>query len=109
MSENLNYYPDEVKAAVNEIGLQLRIARKRRRMPQRELATKAGISEKTLRRLELGDAGVAFGCVLRVLWALGLLANATALANPDTDRHGKILELARLPQRIRESVPNNDF
>jgi len=47
--------------------------------------------------------------VLSVLWALGLLHTAKALAHPETDEHGKTLELARLPSRIRSTTPDNDF
>lgn len=32
-----------------------------------------------------------------------------AVADPDTDEHGKILEAARRPQRVRVSTPDNDF
>jgi hypothetical protein len=38
-----------------------------------------------------------------------LLQTAKALANPETDDHGKTLELARLPARMRSTAPNNDF
>lgn len=101
--------PFEVRKTARELGMNVRIARKRRRMLQGELARKAGVGEKTLRRLEKGDEGVSVGNVLSVLWALGLLPTAKALANPDTDEHGKTLELARLPERVRESAPDNDF
>lgn len=101
--------PFEVRTAARELGINVRIARKRRRMLQGELAQKAGVGEKTLRRLEKGDDGVSVGNVLSVLWALGLLPTAKALANPDKDEHGKTLELARLPERVREAAPDNDF
>ncbi|WP_427914114.1 helix-turn-helix domain-containing protein [Ramlibacter sp. MMS24-I3-19] len=101
--------PYEVQKATRELGENVRIARKRRRMLQGELAQKAGVGEKTIRRLEKGDDGVSVGNALSVLWALGLLSTARALANPETDEHGKTLELARLPERVRESGPNNDF
>lgn len=101
--------PFEVRQAARELGINVRIARKRRRMLQGELAQKAGVGEKTLRRLEKGDDGVSVGNVLSVLWALGLLPTAKALANPDKDEHGKTLELARLPERVREAAPDNDF
>lgn len=78
-------------------------------MLQSELAQKVGVGEKTIRRLEKGDDGVSMGNVLSVLWALGLLSTAKALANPETDEHGKTLELARLPERVRRSTPDNDF
>lgn len=91
------------------LGQNLRTARKRRRMRQSELAKNAGIGEKTIRRLEKGDGDVAVGPVLSVLWTLGLLPTAKALANLETDDHGKTLELTRLPQRVRRHPPDNDF
>lgn len=109
MSEISLPLPFEVRKAARELGINVRIARKRRRVLQSELAQKAGVGEKTLRRLEKGDDGVSVGNVLSVLWALGLLPTARALANPDEDEHGKTLELARLPERVRESAPDNDF
>jgi len=39
----------------------------------------------------------------------GEIAVAKALAHPETDEHGKTLELARLPSRIRSTTPDNDF
>ena len=101
--------PFEVSEAARELGMNVRIARKRRRLLQGELARKAGVSEKTVRRLEKGEDGVSMGNVLSVLWALGLLPTARALASPETDEHGKTLELARLPERVRGSAPDNDF
>jgi DNA-binding XRE family transcriptional regulator len=109
MSEISIPLPFEVRKAARELGINVRIARKRRRLLQGELAKKAGVGEKTLRRLEKGDGGVSVGNVMSVLWALGLLPTAQALANPDKDEHGKTLELARLPERVRESAPDNDF
>ena len=101
--------PFEVSKLARELGMNVRVARKRRRMLQGELARQAGVGEKTIRRLEKGDDGVAMGNLLSVLWALGLLPTARALANPETDEHGKTLELARLPERVRGSAPDNDF
>jgi hypothetical protein len=45
-----------------------------------------------------------------VLWKLGLLGTAAALAEPDADEHGRILEAARRPLRARRSAAvDNDF
>jgi len=109
MTENISPLPFEVTQTTRELGMHVRTARKRRRMLQEELARKAGVSEKTVRRLEQGQDGISLGHVLSVLWALGLLQTAKALANPETDEHGKTLELARLPARIRSNDPDNDF
>jgi transcriptional regulator with XRE-family HTH domain len=109
MTDNKIPLPFEVSKSALEIGEHVRIARKRRRLLQSELAQKAGVGEKTIRRLENGDAGVSIGNVLSVLWALGLLSSARALADPELDEHGKTLELVRLPKRIRHPAPDNDF
>ena len=109
MTETKTPLPFEVSCAAIELGGNVRIARKRRRLLQSELAQKAGVGEKTIRRLENGDAGVSIGNVLSVLWALGLLPSARALADPDHDEHGKTLDLVRLPKRIRHAIPDNDF
>jgi DNA-binding XRE family transcriptional regulator len=74
--------PFEVMGVVHELGMNVRTARKRRRMLQGELAQKAGVGEKTIRRLERGDEGVSIGHALSVLWVLGLLPTAKALASP---------------------------
>ena len=109
MTENKIPLPFEVGGAALDLGERVRIARKRRRLLQAELAQKASVGEKTIRRLENGDAGVSIGNVLSVLWALGLLPSARALADPDLDEHGKTLDLVRLPKRIRHIFPDNDF
>jgi len=89
-------FPFEVTRAACELGENVRIARKRRRLRG------AGGRGR-------GDAGVSIGNVLSVLWVLGLISSAKALADPDRDEHGKTLELARLPKRVRHSFPGNDF
>lgn len=72
------------------------------------MASKAGINDKTLRHLEKGEDGVSLGNALGVLWTLGL-HTAAGIADPDTDEHGKRLELARLPRRMRAPAPSDDF
>ncbi len=109
MTKILFPLPFEVTGVVRELGMNVRTARKRRRMLQGELAQKAGVGEKTIRRLEKGDEGASIGHALSVLWMLGLLPTAKALASPETDEHGKTLELGRLPERVRGSTPDNDF
>lgn len=86
------------------------MARIRRRLSQEELAQACGITRKTLYALEKGLPGATIGTAFAALWKLGLLDTAAALANPDTDEHGKILEAARRPQRVRHPVEgDNDF
>jgi DNA-binding XRE family transcriptional regulator len=107
---NASTLPLEVTAAAGQLGQNIRLARIRRRMSQDELAQACGITRKTLYALEKGTPASTVGTVLMVLWKLGLLGTAAALANPDTDEHGRILEAARRPKRVRQSATaDNDF
>lgn len=102
--------PLEVTNAVQRLGENIRLARLRRRMSQEELAQACDITRKTLYTLEKGHAGTTVGTVFAVLWKLGLMSTTTALANPDTDEHGKILEAAHRPKRARQpAAEDNDF
>jgi len=102
--------PLEVTAAAQRLGENIRLARVRRRLSQEELAQACGITRKTLYALEKGAPGATIGTTFTVLWKLGLLHTAAALADRDTDEHGKILEAARRPKRVRQPVViDNDF
>jgi transcriptional regulator with XRE-family HTH domain len=95
--------PPEVMDRVKELGYRVRLARIRRGMSIAEVAPKAGLNRNTLNALELGKPGVALGAYVGVLWALGLDKTLDGVAHPDVDVHGKTLEAARLPARVRKS------
>jgi transcriptional regulator with XRE-family HTH domain len=95
--------PIEATERVKELGHRVRLARTRRGMSIAELAAKAGINRNTLNALELGKHGVAMGAYVTVLWVLGLDKTLDAVAHPDADIHGKTLEAARQPARVRKS------
>jgi transcriptional regulator with XRE-family HTH domain len=102
--------PYEVTKAARELGVRVRVARKRRRMTQAELSTAIGFSRKTVSNLEAGTAGVSVAVLLSALWRLGLLTSVDGVADPDADEHGKILDLGRLPERVRTPrAVDNDF
>jgi DNA-binding XRE family transcriptional regulator len=102
--------PLEVSAAAQQLGQNIRVARIRRRTSQEELAQACGITRKTLYALEKGSAASTLSTAFMVLWKLGLLSTAATLADPDSDEHGRILEAASRPRRVRRSaVVDNDF
>ena len=101
--------PHEVLKQLEELGQRVRVARVRRRMSTEDLAQACGIGRRTLYRIESGEPGIALGTFMSVLWKLGLLDTLRGIADPDTDDHGKILEAASRPQRVRASAPDNDF
>lgn len=107
--DSTNQHPREVQKHLEELGRRVRTARVRRRISTEDLARACGIGRRTLYRIETGDPGVALGTFLGVLWKLGLLDTVHGVANPDTDDHGKILEAAARPQRVRAPATDNDF
>jgi transcriptional regulator with XRE-family HTH domain len=75
-------------------------------MTQDTLATRAGISIPTLRKLERGDAGVSVATFLRVLQVLGLASDIDKLA--EDDELGRRLQDSQqkgAPRGRRRKVP----
>lgn len=100
--------PFAVVDACRGLGERLLIARKRRRLTQKELAKRAGLSTFTLIRIEKGVPSTELGSVVRVLWALGLEATIAHVADAATDDVGQALERSRLPRRVKEKL-DDDF
>lgn len=95
--------PIPVRRALRKLGGDLRDARRRRRIPTRLMAERAGIGRSTLHRLEKGDPTVAVGTYATVLFVLGMTSRLSDLAEPKHDAVGLDLEEERLPKRIRAS------
>ena len=68
---------------LKQVGNNLRHARLRRRYSAETVAQRAGITRKTLWRVERGDPGVAIGVYARVLQALGLVGDLEGIAADD--------------------------
>lgn len=100
--------PSAVADLARQLGANIALARKRRRLSQERLAMKAGLSRPTLVRVEAGDLGVGLGFCLAVLWALGLESQVTLLASPEGDQVGATLQAARLGQRMRATTRLSD-
>jgi transcriptional regulator with XRE-family HTH domain len=94
--------PEAVDQAARELGRRMKLARLRRRLSQRELASRAGVSYVTMRAIEAGNLLTGLGAYLAAIWALGLEQELETLLEPDKDMEGKQLELSRMPRRARE-------
>jgi transcriptional regulator with XRE-family HTH domain len=100
--------PAAVLDGGRELGRRVRLARIRRRIPLRELASRAGVSYDTARAVEAGKLLTGLGAYLALIWALGLEREFAHLLDPDADIEGKQLELARSPERARRKKGNLD-
>lgn len=68
---------------LEQMGEQLKLARKRRKLTTIQVAERAGIARSTLYLIEKGDASVAFGAYFNVLRVLGLQEDILKLAADD--------------------------
>ena len=102
--------PLHVSERIAQLGQHIRVARIRRGWSVLDLACKAGVNRNTLTALEFGKPGTAVGVCFTVLWALGLEKSLDAVADPDTDVHGKALEASCRPTRAgKPRKTGNDY
>ena len=64
-------------------GETLRLARRRRRLPAKQVAERAGMTPMTLRRLERGGPGVTMGAYAAVMQVLGIEQDLALLGKSD--------------------------
>lgn len=99
----MNRYPlpDPVRRALEKLGRNLSLARRRRRISQASLAERSGIAVNTVRRLERGVPSGSIEHLARILHVLGELERLETLLDTGTDEVGLMMMDERLPQRIR--------
>jgi transcriptional regulator with XRE-family HTH domain len=93
--------PLPVKRALRELGSHLQTWRKLRGLTQAQLADRAGVSRRTVIRVERGDGAVSLEIALRVLHALGVLEGLTRAVDPYESDLGRLRAGDHLPQRVR--------
>ena len=93
--------PPSAAKALRRLGQDIQLARRRRRIRQRDLAARMGVSVTTLRALEAGAPGVSMGTLAAALLAMGLLPQLDALVDAGKDEIGLFSEVEALPKRIR--------
>ena len=98
---NAKSLPIPVGRSLRKLGMDLRDARRRRRISMYLVAERAGISRSTLDKIEKGEAGVSIGAYACVLFVLGLIDHLTDLADLRFDKFGIEIEMEHLPKRIR--------
>jgi transcriptional regulator with XRE-family HTH domain len=105
---NIKNFPIPANRALKKLGSDLADARKRRRIPVRLAAERAGISRITLSKIEKGDPGVSMGSYAKILFIYGMIERLNAIADSSHDLLGMHLEAENLPKRIRYSRKDNE-
>lgn len=90
----------ETEKILEQMGLQIKYARLRRKLTSELVAERAGISRSTLVSIEKGSPSVAMGCYAAVLHALNYMDKDLLLVAKD-DELGRKLQDLDLPVRQR--------
>ena len=93
------------RAVLAELGGRLARLRLDRNLSQSELAREAGVSRRTLVRLEAGES-TQLTNLIKVIRALGLLPNLDAFVPPPTP--SPLEQLERQGQRRRRASPRGE-
>jgi transcriptional regulator with XRE-family HTH domain len=97
--------------ALSILGKQVRLARKQRRMPEEELASRIGIARSTLRLIEKGDPKVEIGLAFEAAVIVGVslfVPESSSLAAQSERLDDKLALLPRAIRRPRKEV-DDDF
>jgi transcriptional regulator with XRE-family HTH domain len=93
--------PAKLRRTLKEFGENIGIARRKRHLTVAMMAERVGVAESTYLRAEKGDPKVSFGVYAMVLFVLGFSDAFANLIHPRTDEQGLLLDVERLPKRIR--------
>ena len=92
--------PIPVQRAMKKLGKDISHARRRRRITTKLMAERAGISRRTLVKIEKGESTVAIAAYASIVFTLGMLNALKDLLDARHDIIGHQLDEERLPQRI---------
>ena len=87
--------------SAERIGESLSQWRRAQRITQLELARRSHTSERTVAKIESGDATVSLATVLSIAHTLGLLTAVVDAFDPMHSDFGAALLGERLPKRVR--------
>jgi len=93
--------PLPVERAIQKLGADLSLARRRRHFSQASLAERMGASLSTVRRMEKGDVRVPIHFFARALHVFGEIQALESLLDTAKDDIGLMLMDERLPTRVR--------
>lgn len=93
--------PVLVDRAIQKLGRDISLARRRRHFTQASLAERMGASLSTLRRMEAGDVRVPIHFFARALHVFGEIQALENLLDTPNDEIGLSLMDEQLPKRVR--------
>ncbi|WP_084783827.1 helix-turn-helix domain-containing protein [Marinobacterium aestuarii] len=99
-------FPKEQRI-LQQLGENIRLAMKRRKITQAMIADRTGLSKPTLRNIERGESTVSIGHYLRVLAVLGLADDLAKVASDDEmGRKVQDIELLSRAKSVTKRTPS---
>lgn len=89
-------HPSAVLREIERLGLNITIARKRRGETQGQWATKLGVSQPTMARIERGDPSVAMASYVMCMWLINQAHGLADLVAPLQDHAALEREVLRV-------------
>lgn len=100
-SPSKDIMPSSVKRALAKFGRDIAIARKKRGLTVLTMAERLGVAKSTYIKVEKGDPSVAMGTYAMALFVLGLGDALGDVIDASRDAQGLLLDVERLPKRVR--------
>lgn len=102
-------YPQAVLRQIEQLALNIVIARKRRGESQAQWAKRLGISQPTMARIERGDPSVAMASYVMCIWLINPAAGLADLIAPLNDLAALEKEVARVRAKRRPSKQSPSY
>ena len=100
-SPSKDIMPSSVKRTLAKFGRDIAIARKKRCLTVLTMAERLGVAKSTYIKVEKGDPSVAMGTYAMALFVLGLGDALGDMIDASRDDQGLLLDVERLPKRVR--------
>jgi DNA-binding XRE family transcriptional regulator len=97
--------PSPMRRSLRKLGQDIGIARRKRHLTVAMMAERVGVTPKTYLRAEKGDPKVSLGVYAMVLFVFGFGDELGNLMDPSQDDQGLLLDVERLPKRVRTKKP----
>jgi DNA-binding XRE family transcriptional regulator len=88
-----------------KLGTDIAMARKKRSLTVIMMAERIGVAKSTYLKLEKGDPTVALGTYAMAFFILGFGESLGEILDAKKDGQGLLLDVERMPQRVRRPKP----
>ncbi len=93
--------PPALRRSLAKFGADVAVARRKRQLTVAMMAERLGVAKSTYLRVEKGDPSVALGVYAMALFVLGFGDALGDLVDARRDDQGLLLDVERLPKRVR--------